>query len=792
MEDEFYPFAEKQLRQSLRICRTAEEETELTLLLLRALAGQQRLDDALILAEKSAHLPHQDAFIYWRARILFNAGHLKEAFQTLEDFPAESAYAPAALRLKGRTAQATGNLKAAQKAFKSFRHLFADNSEAAQNLFDLATVYQKQGKNHASIHTLRKLIDRFPDTPHIDAASLTLARQLIADGGKKERAEAIEWLAALASDKTVLPRLRIAAWTERAALEESEGDIKAAIEALSQAEKLTSQIAQRIRQNTARAHLLIEDGKEQQAFKLFDATFAEAPDSATAIDVLIQKAEALLKTKYYVLAEKAFQSCLNVLTDPEGQTRALSGKGWSLWEQARYEEAAVAFENAAAKSSDQESGLIARIKAGDARFVAKQYDKARENYQWVGLCHTTHPQAARVMYQSGIASLLAGQTDQARLCFVKTEANFPTSEFAEQAAVQLAEIFKKDQQWTKALKEYRRIGEQYTNATLQALYQQGLILYRTKQYDSALKIFQTISETYPDSEEATQSCYMQGFCRYLQGDTETALAICNRFIEKYSDSIWTSEVLFWMAEHDYNRGNYAEAQIKFLSIAEQFPENELADKSLFWAGNALLHQDCFLEAFDIYGRFVKKFPQSPLLLETRFAQGETLTELGEFSRAILAYEEMIKMAPDHTLANRARGRIADCLFTLGSTDAVRYQEALEAYQALYKRPDLSVSLTLQALYKIARCEEKIDQPEEAFTHYMEAVYKGIEQNRPLPPNVALWFTRSAFAAAAIQERQKNWEKAVFIYNRLIEAEVPAKDEAQKQIIRTRSKQCLNG
>jgi len=200
-----------------------------------------------------------------------------------------------------------------------------------------------------------------------------------------------------------------------------------------------------------------------------------------------------------------------------------------------------------------------------------------------------------------------------------------------------------------------------------------------------------------------------------------------------------------------------------------------------WAGNALLRQDNYLEAFSTYTRLAKEYPQSDLLLQARFAQGEALTELGEFSRAILAYEEIIKTAPDGPLADRARGRLGDCLFTLGATEPGRYQEALAAYQMLYKRPGTRFELKLQALYKMARCDDKTDQRDRAFTRYMEAVYSIAEQNTPLSPEAALWFTRAAFEAASMQEQKQNWKEAVHIYNRIVQAGVSAKNEAQKRM-----------
>ncbi len=783
LEDELYPLAEQQTWEALSTQRTPDEESALTILLIRALAGQQKFNDAVILADESAGLPKQDAFAYWRARTLFEAGNSKSVIQTLEKIPEDSPYAPAVLRLKGRAELAAGDFKAAQKTFEAFREKFPADEDAAQNLIDLAGIHLEHGKKSDSTKFLHELLECFPNHVLANNARLELARQLIATGGKDELSEASALFAALGANESAHPRLRSAAWVNLSALEQRTGNSAGAAEALAKAEKLTGEAALRVRQKAARATLLVNENKTKEAFLLFDEAVKEAPDTAVAAGVLIQKAEALLKTQQFAAAEKAFQAGLDITVDPAEQTRAQTGKGWSLWEQKRYEESAAAFENATLKCAQPDSCVTALIKAGDARLAAAQYEKARDDYRRVTEKYPAHPFAAQATYQCGVASLLAGQTNAAIICFNDTEKNFPQSEFAPQAALQQAEMLKRGQQWEPALEQYRRIAAQYTNSAMQAaaLNQQGLILYRLGKWDAALKNFQVVSTNYPDTPEAPQALYMHGFCRYMQGDTESALAICQAFIEKYPGSVWTPEVLFWLGEHYYNRGSYALAKATFLDIAARFPKHELADDALFWAGNSLVKQDRFLEAFTIYSRLAKEIPNSPLMLKTRFAQGETLTELGEFPRAILAYEEVIKTAPDDPLADRARGRLADCLFTLGTSEAARYQAAFDAYQALYKRPAAPFALRLQALYKMARCEAKLGLNEKSFAHYVEVVYSVSGQTETLSPEAAPWFTRAAFDAAAVQEQKQQWKEAVNIYNRIIQAGVPARDEAQKRI-----------
>ena len=784
VNDGLYSLAEQQIWRALSLNRTLEEETDLNILLVRTLTGQKRFDEAVILAEESSHLEKQDAFDYWKAYALFAAGSYDRVFQTLEQMPEKSSFAPAALRLLGRARHAAKQLKEAEAVYEQFSKRFADDPDAEQNLLDLATVQLERNRPSAAEDTMKTLLEQFPESRLADTVRLLLARRLIAGGKKDELERASGLLKQLGANEHASARLRLSAWMELSALEQKTGQPGAASDALVQSEALTTENALLVRQKATRAHLKLDEDQPDEALKLFDEAVQAAINDDLSAEVLVQKAEVLLARNDFTGAEAAFQSVLNVTQRNDLKVRALKGKGWSLWEQKRYEESAIAFEQAA-NGSPVEPFATEWVKVGDARLAAGQFEKAYIDYQAVTEMPTNHPLKARAMYQSGIAKLRAGDLDLAMQHFRCTETNYPASGFAPRAALQEAEILKQKNQTEAALKEYTRIAEQYTDQTVRAsaLHQRGLILFEASRTSEAEKAFESVVQEYPEAAETPQAFYMRGFCRHQLGDADTALKIFDEFIAKYPDSPWTPEVLFLTGELAYNRGDYPLANTTFLDIADRFPQHELSDDSLYWAASALLQQDNFLDAFKLYSRLAKEYPKSSLMLKTRFAQGEALSELGEFSRAILAYEEVIKASPDSPLADRARGRRGDCLFTLGSTEPARYNEALSAYQSLYNRPTVDFSLKLQALFKIARSEEKAGHADKAFAHYMEAVYSIDELKNPVPPEAVLWFTRSALEAAARLERQSRWKEAVTIYERIVAADVPAKEEAEKRILK---------
>ena len=787
VEDELYDLAERQIWEVLSTEPTPAQQTDLTLLLVRTLIGKEEFTQAIELCSESQTLQKQDAFFYWKALAQIEAGQPENAYQTLETFPENSPLLAAALRLQGRAAVACVKPDAAETLFQRFDKAFPTHAEAAQNLLDLVDVYLSQNHEKAVRSTLDQLLKRFPDTIEADSGRMMLARVLIADGGRKNQAKAAELLRQLGQTETAHPRMRIAAWVELSLIERDAGRPDAAAEALEEAERFTQETVLRVRQQATRANLLFDDEKPDEALALFDAAIRVSPDQETAAAILIQKAEALLEHKQFSDADEAFQSCLNVTEQPDVQRRALLGKGWCFWHQNRFEEAAVQFEKATEKSADITEWITGYMKAGDAWLQADRLDRAVDNYNRAVATDPDSPLAAQAAYQAGLVLLKTGDGDEAFRTFNAVETGYPATEFARQAALRKAEILKNKHNPAGALEQYVRVASQTTDATIRsaAIHQQGLLLFEMARYEDAFATFATLLETYPESTEAPQAFYMRGRCRYQQGRTEEALDIFRAFIDGYPDAHGTPEVFFLLAEYAYNRGDYPEAHDAFLDITQRYPQHALADDALFWAGSALLQQDQFLDAFTLYTRLAGDYPGSDLLMQTRFAQGDALTELGEFSRAILAYEEIVKTEPDTLLGARARGRLGDCLFTLGASDPERYPGALAAYQALGRKADLPYELKLQALCKTARCEEKIGNNTAALEHYTAAVYSIDEQHQTLSPAAVLWFTRSAFEAADLLERQQKWREAVHIYTRIVQANVPAADEAGKRIEKIR-------
>jgi len=783
LDDGFFALAEQQARGILRSPDAdGGKRHEATLLLAHSLWGQKRYSEMLALLKDN---PGDPGFAYWRARANFELKRNGAALKILSGTDlAGSPYAPAAFRLKGRIEILAEKPAEAESTFLRFATEFPNHPDRTANQFDLAEAYTLEKKIPEAIAVYEALAKE-QDGRVEQRARLRLAHLLYTQGAEENLAPAREMLSGLATNSATRLAYRIDAYLDLSSLEERANNRPAAIAALRQAIVLSPDALQRVPLKMSLARMLLRDGDTNGALKLLEECRAEAPNETLAAELQLEKAGALLQAEKHKEANEAYQVYLDVADDPAGLAQAYFGKGLALWKLERFAESATAFDKAEKKLASPEKQAEALFKAGDAWFQAGKPGEAEKRYRTFSSRFPESPLQPNALYQLGLSQAKTGQRAAAAATFQTLESEYADSPFAEKAALRAADLLLASAQWEAALEKYTQIGQTYTNSATAALslHQRGMLLYRLKHYGKAQQAFEKVVASYPESEHAPQASYMRGFCLYGQGNVAEAVETCKAFIEKYPDSEWTAEVLFWLAEQYYNKGNYAEAEPLFIRIATDFEGASLAPRALYWAGRAEAAQANYVKALERYGEVAKSHPKSDVLPQVRFAQGDALSELGEFARAILAFEEIIKNYPENYLVNAAWGRKGDCQFSLATDDPARYAEAIKSYQAILDRPSAPVELKLQSEYKVGRCLEKTNVPDKAFSRYMNVVYTFVNGEEEVGHSVrnVMWFTRAAFGAAALKEREKAWVEAVQVYGRVVEANVPASVEAAKRI-----------
>lgn len=790
LEDGLYEVAESRLTQYLQKVSGRKPRAEGALLLARALFGQKRYEEVIdFLTRREGWARGTDSeggFVLWRAMAEYELGRYQEARTSVEDFKTRfpgSPYRASAARLRAKSLLKLQEISAALEAFARFQENYPDSPDIPANLLDWAGTLIRLGKKDEARDVFAQLLRRYPDSEAAAQGQLWLGGVYME---MQDWPRAAETFAMLGSETNARPEYRAAAWMSLAEAQEARTNQSVALEALLQVSELTKDPVTLARAEVARGKLLVRLDRVEEGLALLKGVIsrglAELPPGPLQLDL----AEALLAAGRFELSEQEFQHYLEAFSDPARLTRAWRGKAWSLWELRRYAEAAEAFDKVYALSEMPADKAAALFKIGDCFFLKRQFKQALENYRRLIREFSEDGLARKARYQA--ADCLAGleQRDEAEKEF-QALAKDSDPDMARQAALRIAQIQENGGRWEDALASYQRLAAACADPSVcaQAIHSRGLIRYRLGQFQEALSDFEKVVRDYPKSPFAEQAFYMRGWALYLLGQDREALALCRQFIERYPRSVWAGDVLFWLGEYSYNRGDYAQAEQYFAQLADRYAAGELADDALFWAGRSAAAAKEYVRAIDYYSRLAQSFPDSPKIAETRFAQGDALSELGQFGGAILAFEEIILKYPTSYLVDLAWGRKGDCQFTLGSDDPQRYPEALNSYRRVLESPRAGTELKWQAEFKMARCKEKMGHKAEAFEQYMNVVYAFLAEREKGAANNPLWFTRSAFNAAAIMEADSKWREAARIYRRVAEAGVPASAEAQTRLQRIR-------
>ena len=782
LDDGFYALAEQQARGAIRSDPDKETLREAELLLAHALWGQRRYSEMLVRLDPT----EKDSGVkYWRARALFELKQYDAALQCLRDSSTEMEeghFGPSALRLEGHIDYRMGQLQAAEEAFLLFSTQFPTHRDAVENQFDLAEVYVDQQKIDEAMRVYEGLEEQAPGYT-AQRAQLKLAHLLYVYAADSSTDRSRIMFVELATNTSTRLVYRIDAFVDLAALEEKVGHQGAAAAALRNAISISPDARHRVPVKLSLARLLLREGDTKGALKLLEECRAEVPNETLAAALQLEKANALLQAERIEEADEAYQVYLDVAGDAEGLSHAYFGKGLALWKLARYAESATALDKAVKGLNDPALKAEALFKSGDAYYSAGNFPDAEKRYRTFVEEYPSHPSFPNALYQHGLALAKTERRTEALAVFQTLEADYAQTEFAEMAALRSADVMRAGERWEAALDKYAEIEKTYTNspAAATSLHQSGLLLYRLGRSEESQAAFEGVMAKYPESTHVPEATFMRGFCLYRQGYLAEAVETCQTFIDLYPESESIPEVVFWQAGQYYNQADYVQAEPLFMRIATEYKKSELAPRAFYWAGRAAAAQANYVTAIERFSTVARDYPESDVLAQTRFAQGDALSELGEFARAILAFEEIIKNYPESHLVSTAWGRKGDCQFSLAVEDPARYAEAMNSYQAILDRSLAPAVLKLQAEYKLGRCLEKTEVYDQAFNRYMNVVYTFLNGNIERSPYSSMWFTRAAFGAATLKEKERAWQDAVQIYGRVIEANVPAKDEAASRI-----------
>ena len=792
MQDGFYAVAQQKFQAYLDAAFFQKSKAKAAVCLAQALLGQGKAAEASkFLSEHwgwRKDTPSEGAFAYWLARSQFDQALADDALKTLRDFETKFAgdpLAPAAVRLRAHAYLKAGRREKAVETFDAFQKSFPRDAEAPANLLDWAGVLMEDLLYHDAEQLLQQLTREYPDSVAAARGSLWLG-QLLTERGADVQARMI--YGALLAQTNIEADIASRGWLAAAAIDERGSNFAAVVSALQRGEALATNASVQVESRLRRAHALQMLGRNDEASKLLAETLRLYPSQPRSGEALLAQGDVHMAAQEFQSAVIFYQRYLESVTDTNGQARAMLGKANALWSLQRYAEAADACEKAAARQTDAAARENMTVRMADALYLAGQYKSAHDAYQKIARDFPASVKRPQLAMQSAEALAKLGEIADAEQELREIEKKFSGTETAELALLRRAQLQQDAGNWKAAGQVYGEFETSFPNSPrrLEALLARANVRYRTGDFLAAISDCDLVLKDSPDSSLAERAFFLRARCFELKGDAAKAVELGQQFLLKYSGSALAADVAFWLGEQAFNRRDFASAEKLFADLAKDFPTNQLADDACYWAGRAAAAADDYKRAVTFYNQVAKLYTNSPLQAEARFAQGDALSEIGEYAAAILAFDEVVRLVPAMPLADMARGRKGDCQFTLAADKPERYREALASFRSVMDSIAADADLKLQAEYKLGRCLEKMGKRAESFDHYLSVVYRWQSQRQLGQYPDAVWFTRAAFAAAAMKEEEKQIAEAIRIYERVVAAGLPAGEDARQRITKLKA------
>ncbi len=252
----------------------------------------------------------------------------------------------------------------------------------------------------------------------------------------------------------------------------------------------------------------------------------------------------------------------------------------------------------------------ATMRAGDCLFKRNQYAGAIKFYdQAINGRYTGFEYA---IYQKAVIEGLRGRTTEKILALERIPREFPNSEFADDALLQLGSTYQSIGQLSKAAEPLKQLISDYRSKSdliNQAIIRLGLINYNQGNLETAINYYKQIFANNPTP-------------------TEAQLAL-NALEEIYVDDLGRADEYFAFLETipGYKLDNFAKDSINFKAAESQF-ENANYDR-----------------AVEGYSTYLRRFPNGRYTLVAHYHRGESYSVLRKYSEALFDYEFVADQGP---------------------------------------------------------------------------------------------------------------------------------------------------
>ncbi|MBN1154510.1 penicillin-binding protein activator [candidate division KSB1 bacterium] len=187
------------------------------------------------------------------------------------------------------------------------------------------------------------------------------------------------------------------------------------------------------------------------------------------------------------------------------------------------------------------------------------------------------------------------------------------------------------------------------------LFNQGVELYRNKDYTQAKQIFTRLAYELPTHQHITSALFMTGKSNYKLGNYDQAIEALNKIKTDYKLSNYLDDSYYVIAKSYYRKGEYYNSVREFLWIIDNSTDKKIIDKSRNLSLQ-IIEYDLSLQ--DIM-RLEQEFSEGRANALLRIKHAQRLTQIGQRNEAISILESFLDDNPRHEFSSVTREVLKD-------------------------------------------------------------------------------------------------------------------------------------
>lgn len=473
----------------------------------------------------------------------------------------------------------------------------------------------------------------------------------------------------------------------------------------------------------------------QRAFRLYSAgayrealaTFQRLSDSAVSPDI---KADALFwrAESHYQLDQlnEALRGVGQYLREnPDGQfySAAQYIRAYALFRQARYNEAAIAFEAFLDDFSPRDVlpggpnyNADAHLRLGDSYFALRRYLEAVNAYVRVRGQDEDY-----ALYQAAQAYFFAGQPDRGRRTLARIEREHPNSTFREEAAFNIGYFLFQEGETDQAIETFRAFMRQFPRGALapRALYTMGDVYYNADRLQEAAATYREVMQRFPRSPFAASAALSLQDAMIGLGDEDAGRRELETFARTAPPEV-SIDVRLRTIESDIQRGDYANADRSLAELLRGSLTDEQRSAAQYFRGMLAEANNRVAEAYAAYTQVADGGP-SPRRSDAARRLALLAVQQGDLQRAVLAYSSLERSSTRPEVQAEARLGRARALLMQGQAATAR--TVLQEFQSTFTANDLPEYHVLMG--RALEALEQIPQAQQAYTEARTSAQGGI-------------------------------------------------------------------